>query len=73
MKKLLLALTLAAPTTMSAITPLWLRDVKISPDGAKIAFCYKGDIWAVPATGGLATQLTTSDSYESNPIWSPDS
>lgn len=52
---------------------LWLRDVQISPDGKTIAFEYKGDIWTVPVTGGEATRITTRDSYESNPIWSPDS
>lgn len=51
---------------------LWLRDVQISPDGQKIAFQYLGDIWTVPVKGGEATRLTTLDSYESNPIWSPD-
>ncbi len=69
-------LTLAlfvAPMTMSAMTPLWLRDIKISPDGQQIAFTYKGDIWKVPTTGGQATRLTTIDSYETTPIWSPDS
>ena len=29
------------------VTPLWLRDVMISPDGQQIAFCYKGDIYKV--------------------------
>ncbi len=57
---------------MGATTPLWLRDVKISPDGSKIAFCYKGDIWSVPTAGGTATRLTSQGSYEANPIWSPD-
>ncbi len=52
--------------------PLWLRDVKISPNGDLIAFTYKGDIWTVPVTGGEARRLTTLDSYESNPVWSPD-
>lgn len=56
-----------------ANSPLWMRDVQISPDGTEIAFCYKGDIYKVPAKGGLAIQLTTQDSYECNPIWSPDS
>lgn len=55
-----------------ATTPLWMRDIRISPDGNEIAFCYKGDIYKVPAKGGTATQLTTQDSYECNPIWSPD-
>lgn len=66
-------MALAAPAAIAATTtPLWLRDVKISPDGAKVAFCYKGDVWTVPATGGTATRLTSGASYEANPVWSPD-
>jgi tricorn protease len=52
--------------------PLWLRDVKISPNGDLIAFTYMGDIWTVPVEGGEARRLTMRDSYESSPIWSPD-
>ena len=55
-----------------AITPLWLRDVQVSPDGTAIAFCYKGDIYTVSTQGGTAKQLTTQASYECNPVWSPD-
>ena len=73
MKKLLTALAVASVTiSASAITPLWLRDVKISPDGQQIAFTYKGDIYKVATTGGAATRLTTQPSYEAVPIWSPD-
>lgn len=56
----------------AAINPLWVRDVKISPDGQKIAFGYKGDIYTVPFAGGEARRLTTGSSYESAPVWSPD-
>lgn len=55
-----------------AVTPLWMRDVRISPDGKEIVFCYKGDIYKVSAKGGEAVQLTTQESYESSPVWSPD-
>ena len=55
-----------------AITPLWLRDVVVSPDGSQVLFCYKGDIYKVSANGGTAIQLTTQDSYECSPIWSAD-
>lgn len=52
--------------------PLWLRDVKISPNGDLIAFTYMGDIYTVPVDGGEARRLTTGDSYEAVPVWSPD-
>lgn len=73
MKKLLLTLTLGATVaTGMAVTPLWMRDVRISPDGTEILFCYKGDIYKVAASGGEAVQLTTQESYEATPVWSPD-
>lgn len=71
-RHLILAATGMLPLLAGAETPLWLRDVKISPDGSQIAFTYKGDIWTVPSAGGDAKRLTTLDSYEANPIWSPD-
>ena len=64
------ALGLAA--SAGATTPLWMRDVRISPDGKEIAFCYKGDIYKVAVSGGEAIRLTTQGSYESAPVWSPD-
>lgn len=63
---------LAAAVSVSAANPMWVRDVKLSPHGSKIAFSYKGDIYTVPSAGGVATRLTTEPSYESAPIWSPD-
>lgn len=53
--------------------PLWLRHCAISPDGKQIAFCYKGDIFTVPAQGGKATQITSNPAYDYCPVWSPDS
>ena len=52
--------------------PLWMRYNVISPQGDKIAFTYKGDIYVVDAEGGTARQLTTNSSYDFNPIWSND-
>ena len=53
--------------------PLWMRYPKISPDGSKIAFSYQGDIYYVSSDGGEAVRLTSTDAYESQPIWSNDS
>ena len=63
MRKLITSLALVLSALSSyAITPLWMRDARISPDGSEIVFCYKGDIYKVPAQGGTAVQLTTQTS-----------
>lgn len=73
MKKIFVCIALSFTALSSyASSPLWMREARISPDGKEIAFCYKGDIYKVPATGGTATQLTTQASYECAPVWSPD-
>ena len=64
---LLMTITLSAQNS-----PLWLRRNDISPDGSKIAFTYKGNIYTVPVTGGKAVQLTTNPEYDSDPMWTPD-
>ena len=73
MKRLLTCMAFGMATLASqAVTPLWLRDVQVSPDGSAIAFGYKGDIYTVSTQGGTAKQLTTQASFEGNPVWSPD-
>lgn len=73
LSRLSLILLSTSALAAGATTPLWLRDIAISPDGAQVAFTYKGDIWTVPTSGGTAKRLTSAPSYESVPIWSPDS
>lgn len=53
-------------------SPLWLRYPSISPDGSTIAFCYKGNLYAIPSEGGLARPLTVGAAYKSYPVWSHD-
>jgi Tol biopolymer transport system component/C-terminal processing protease CtpA/Prc len=73
MRKLISILTLTAALGASAAdAPLWLRNAALSPDGSKLAFTYKGDIFTVPVAGGDARQITTSAAYDSYPVWSPD-
>ena len=72
-KGILFAAALAgALAVQGAVTPQWLRNPAISPDGRTLAFTYKGDIWTVPVSGGQARQLTTNEAYDTAPIWSPD-
>ena len=66
------ALLLACSMFAADDSPLWLRKNCISPDGSKIAFCYKGDIYVVSSTGGKALQITSNPAYDSDPIWTPD-
>jgi tricorn protease len=71
MKKLFLIVLLAVTFQLSA-QPLWMRHNVISPQGDKIAFCYKGDVYVVNAQGGKALQITTNAAYDGDPVWSPD-
>ena len=72
-KGILFAAALAgALAVQGAVTPQWLRNPAISPNGRTLAFTYKGDIWTVPVSGGQARQLTTNEAYDTAPIWSPD-
>ena len=76
MKKLLtmiLAASLATGSALAQESPKWVRTNSISPDGTKIAFSYKGDIFVVPTTGGRALQITTNEAYDSDPRWTADS
>lgn len=75
-KKHIFGLLLSGLMSMTLATaqdaPRWMRYPAISPDGHTIAFCYQGDIYTVPTSGGTATRLTTHDAYDYRPVWSPD-
>ncbi|MFI5167780.1 MAG: S41 family peptidase [Thermoanaerobaculales bacterium] len=40
--------------------------------GERVAFCYAGDIWTAPASGGTASRLTAHPGLELFPHFSPD-
>lgn len=68
-----LLLGLLSITLLQAQTnPAWLRYPAISPDGKTIAFGYKGDIYRVDASGGVAIPLTIHEAHDMMPVWSRD-
>ncbi|MDP8241362.1 MAG: PDZ domain-containing protein [Candidatus Hatepunaea meridiana] len=52
----------------------YITDFKISPDGKRVLFCARGELFTVPSKGkGLIRQLTfTSGVRDKYPNWSPD-
>ncbi len=44
----------------------------LSPDGSKLAFVYRGDVWIADSNGGRATALTRNVEYDAFPQFSPD-
>ena len=52
--------------------PLWMRYPALSPDGQTIVFSYKGDLYRVPASGGVAVPLTLHEAHDFMPVWSHD-
>ena len=50
------------------------NDLALSPDGRKIAFASRGEIFAAGAReGGDAVRVTHTAAIESSPVWAPDS
>ncbi len=44
----------------------------LSPDGRTMVFDILGDLYAMPVTGGRATQITQGLGFDTQPIFSPD-
>ena len=49
----------------------WMN-VDISPDGSLIVFDLLGDIYLIPASGGIANPLTSDFAWQMQPSFSPD-
>ena len=50
------------------------QDLELSPDGRKVAFTARGEVWAASARdGGDAVRVTRTSARESQVAWLPDS
>lgn len=48
-------------------------DFELSPDGNRITFVGRGDVWTIPAKEGITRNLThSSSSHERSAVWSPN-
>jgi len=56
----------------SVTTQPYFTEPALSPDRKEIAFVSGGDIWTVPATGGVASLLVSHPANEARPLYSPD-
>ena len=57
-------LAVAAPGDLIRIA----RQPSVSPNGKRVAFAYRGDIWTVATKGGKATRLTLHDADDADPM-----
>lgn len=58
--------------SLHAQDALLIREPAVSPDGQQLAFSWQGDIWVAGIDGSHPRRLTIHESYETNPVWSPD-
>ncbi|PIP53820.1 MAG: protease [Bacteroidetes bacterium CG23_combo_of_CG06-09_8_20_14_all_32_9] len=51
----------------------YINDYGISPDGSRMIFSARGDLWSVPAKQGITKNLSQSSGiHERSSAWSPD-
>jgi len=48
------------------------RDVRVSPDGARLALATQNDVWIYDLTRATLSRLTTDPAPDTRPLWTPD-
>ena len=66
-----LPLTPARTVSFTTDEGTWMS-LDVSPDGRTIVFDLLGDLYALPASGGQATRITSGPAFDSQPRYSPD-
>ena len=48
------------------------RDVRVSPDGARLALATQADVWTYDFVRATTSRLTTDPAPDRSPLWTPD-
>jgi serine/threonine-protein kinase len=48
------------------------RDVRVSPDGARLALATQTDVWTYDVVRATLSRLTTDPASDTRPLWTPD-
>jgi len=59
-------------TPMAGIPPGIYRDVRVSPDGQRVAVATFDDVWTYDVARGTMSRLTTNPAQDRSPLWSRD-
>ena len=59
-------------TSLTQTTVDLPRFPSLSPNGDRICFSWRGDLWSVSSSGGHAQRLTAHSANETRSAWSPD-
>jgi serine/threonine-protein kinase len=57
---------------LPGLPPDSYRDVRVSPDGARIALVIQTDVWTYDVARATLSRLTTHPAADRSPLWTPD-
>jgi serine/threonine-protein kinase len=57
---------------LPGVPPDSYRDVRVSPDGGRLALATEADVWTYDIVRATLSRLTTDPASDRSPIWTPD-
>ena len=57
---------------LPGLPPDSYRDVRVSPDGARLALATQADVWIYDFARATRSRLTTDPAQDRSPLWTPD-